>query len=288
MTRYLTLQKVIEMGSFTRAAEQLGYTQSAVSQMIASLEKDLGMKLLTRSHSGVALTIEGKELYPYIERIIYQYRSMREKVSEIRGLDTGSIRIGTISSVSYQWLPDLVRGFQALYPNVQFGFYQGDYSAVEGWVKTGAVDFGFVTPPAVTGLKIQPLVQGEMVLIFPAEHPFAQRSSVRLEEIADEPFILLEEGSYNEALLAFERAKVKPNIKYAIHDDFTIMKMVQNGMGISILSRLILRDAKYRIIPVSLDPPVYRTLAIGYKDKSSLPIAAKLFLSYLYENRSTL
>lgn len=284
MTRYLTLQKVIELESFTKAADHLGYTQSAVSQMIASLEKELGIKLLTRSHSGVSLTIEGRELYPFVERMINQYRVMQEKVSEIKDLDTGIIRIGTISSISYQWMPELVKGFQECYPNVQFVFYQGDYSSIQEWIKTGAVDFGFVTPPAVTGLKMKNLLRGEMVLILPENHPLAERKSVRLDEIAGEPFILLEEGSYNEALLAFEAANLRPRIKYTVHDDFTIMKMVQSGMGISILSKLMVQDAGYRIVSVSLEPPVYRVLSLGYKDKDSLPMASKRFISYLYDH----
>ncbi len=286
MTRYLTLQKVIELNSFTKAANALGYTQSSVSQMIASLEKELGIKLLIRSRHGVTLTMEGKAIYPLIEQTIRQYQAMREKVNEIKGLDTGIIRIGTISSMTYQWMPELVNGFQKLYPNVQFVFHQGDYSSIQDWIKTGAVDFGFVTPPAVTGLKTQHLFQGEMVLILPKDHPLSQKSSVKLEEITQEPFILLEEGNYNEALLAFEHAGLHPQIKYTIHDDFTIMKMVQNGMGISILSELMVRDAKYQIVSLPLDPPVYRVLAIGYKSKDAMPIASKRFLSYIYKHIS--
>ena len=74
MNRYIALQKIIELGSFTKAAESLGYTQSSISQMIASLENELSIKLLTRSRYGVKLTIEGADLYPFIERSIYQYR----------------------------------------------------------------------------------------------------------------------------------------------------------------------------------------------------------------------
>ena len=95
MNRYIALQKIIELGSFTKAADALGYTQSSISQMIASLENELAIKLLTRSRVGVKLTIEGAELYPYIERSIISYRAMQEKANEIKGLETGIIRVGT-------------------------------------------------------------------------------------------------------------------------------------------------------------------------------------------------
>lgn len=83
MNRYLALQKIVEMGSFTKAAEVLGYTQSSISQMVASLESELSIKLLNRSRTGVKLTIEGAQLYPFIERTILQYRAMQEKANEI-------------------------------------------------------------------------------------------------------------------------------------------------------------------------------------------------------------
>lgn len=281
MIRYIVFQKVIELGGFTKAAEELGYSQSSVSQMIASLEKELGMKLLCRSHHDISLTPEGEALYPFIEKAIFQYRAIHEKVAEIKGLDTGVIRIGTFSSISYQWLPDLVKGFQKTYPNVEFVFYQGDYSSIGKWIHTGAVDFGFITPPAVSGLQTEIIAEGEMKVVFPENHPLTSAKKIQLQNLCSEPFILLEEGNYNEALLAFQAANLKPNIKFAVHDDFTIMKMIEKEMGISILSELMTRDSSYHIQTKSLTPPLKRTLAIGYRNKSMLSIAARRFIEYM-------
>ncbi|WP_255287159.1 LysR family transcriptional regulator [Bacillus thuringiensis] len=226
MNRYIALQKIIELNSFTKAADALGYTQSAISQMVASLEEELSIKLLNRSRVGVKLTLEGEALYPFIERSILQYRAMQEKSNEIRGLDTGIIRIGTISSVTCHWLPQLIKEFQNLYPNVQFVFHQGDYTSIQEWIKIGAVDFGFISPAAVTGLETQIVKVGRMLAILPQNHPLSSCKVIRLEEISNEPFILLEEGHYNEALDAFESYEIKPNIKYTLHDDYAIMTMV--------------------------------------------------------------
>ena len=146
MNRYLALQKVVELGSFSKAAEALGYTQSAMSQMIASLEDELSIKLLNRARTGIKLTIEGAELYPYLERTIYQYIASQEKAKEIRGLETGVIRMGTLASISAHWLPSLLKEFQEKYPGMEFVIHQGDYTSIQEWIKTGAVDFGFVNP----------------------------------------------------------------------------------------------------------------------------------------------
>lgn len=125
MNRYIALQKIIELGSFTKAAEALGYTQSSISQMIASLESELSMKLLTRSRTGIKLTIEGAKLYPFIERNIISYRAMQEKANEIKGLETGIIRVGTISSITCHWMPALIKGFQEIYPPGAVSFPSG-------------------------------------------------------------------------------------------------------------------------------------------------------------------
>lgn len=288
MNRYIALQKIVELGSFTKAAEVLGYTQSSMSQMIASLENELSIKLLTRSRTGVKLTIEGAELYPFIERSILGYRAMQEKAKEIQGLETGIIRVGTISSITCHWMPQLIKGFQERYPNVQFLFHQGDYSSIQEWIKTGAVDFGFITPPAVSGLETITIKDGEMLAVLPQNHPLAAHRSIRLEEIQNDSFILLEEGHYSEPINAFHAAGLEPNIKYTIHDDYAIMTMVEAGLGVSILAELMLRRTNYRLACLPINPPVYRTLAIGYKDKHSLPIASQYFIEYLMANANEL
>lgn len=281
MKRYLALQKIVELGSFTRAAESFGYTQSSMSQMIASLEDELSMKLLIRSRTGAKLTLEGKELYPYIERLAFQYVSVQEKANEIRGLETGVIRMGTLASISTHWLPELLKEFQAQYPGVEFVIHQGDYTSIQEWIKAGAIDFGFVNPKAVGGIETTFLKEGAMLAVLPEGHPLAGLDVVPLELLAKEQFILLEEGHYYEPLEAFRAVEAEPNIRYTIHDDYAIMTMVEAGLGVSILAELILHRTNYRLVLRPTEPPISRTIAIGYKDKNSLPIASKRFIAYL-------
>ena len=288
MNRYIALQKIIELGSFTKAAESLGYTQSSISQMIASLESELSMKLLTRSRYGVKLTIEGADLYPFIERSIYQYRSMLEKANEIKGLETGIIRVGTISSVTCHWMPQLINGFKKEYPNVQFLFHQGDYTLIPEWIVSGQIDFGFINPNAGTNLNTKTIKDGEMLAVLPKSHPLAKKKSISLADLSNEPYILLEEGHYSEPMAAFKTAGIIPNIQYTIHDDYAIMMMVEEGLGVSILAELILRRTNYDIVCLPLNPPITRTLAVGYKDWDSLPIASKHFIEYLMEHKNEL
>lgn len=288
MNRYIALQKIIELGSFTKAACALGYTQSSISQMIASLENELSIKLLTRSRYGVRLTIEGAELYPFIERTINQNKALYEKANEIRGLESGIIRVGTISSITCHWMPKLIKGFKEQYPNVQFLFHQGDYTLIPEWIKADTVDFGFITPCVSTDLKTKVIKDGEMLAVLPKNHPLSQKSGVKLSELAEEPYILLEEGQYSEALAAFEAAGIKPDIKYTIHDDYAIMTMVEAGLGVSILAQLMLERTSYDNVCLPINPPIYRTIAVAYKDWDSLPVASKYFIDYLMQHKDEL
>lgn len=127
-----------------------------------------------------------------------------------------------------------------------------------------------------------------MLALLPKNHPLTEKTVVPLEALTKEPFILLEEGHYNGPLEAFYAAGLKPNIKYTIHDDFAIMTMVEAGLSVGILAKLMLRRTNYDIVCLPTDPPVYRKLAIGFKDKDSLPIASKYFIKYLLENTDNL
>lgn len=109
MKRFIALQKIVALGSFSKAAENLGYTQSALSQMISSLESEFSVKLLNRSRTGTKLTLEGEKIYPLIEKTVNQYFMVIEKVKEIRGLETGIVRMGTLASISAHWIPGLLK-----------------------------------------------------------------------------------------------------------------------------------------------------------------------------------
>ena len=288
MQRYLALQKILNTGSFTKAAESLNCTQSAVSQMIASLENELSMKLIIRSRQGLKLTSEGEALYPFIERMLNQWQAVEEKAREIRGLESGIIRVGTLTSITCHWMPRLIKGFKETYPDVQFLFHQGDYTLIPEWIENGSVDFGFITPKVATGLQHREIKKGELLAVLPEGHPAAGNAKVPIEALSKEPFILLEEGQYSEILNAFSQAGLKPDIKYTVHDDFAIMTMVEEGLGVSVLAELMLKRTSFRIKTLPVDPPIHRTLSLAYRDWDSLPIASKRFIEYLLAHKEEL
>lgn len=284
MNRYIALQKVVELGSFTKAAKILGYTQPAMSQMISSLEKELSIKLLYRSRYGINLTLEGEKLFPSIQSTIAHYQSMQEIAKEIQGLNTGVIRIGTISSVSCHWLPKLIKDFWKIYPNVQFVLHQGDYTTITQWIHNGELDFGFVNPDAVTCRKTFFIKEGEHRAILPLNHPLASETYITLNDLSKESFLLLEEGSFSEPLEAFHQAGLEPSICLRAHDAYSILSMVETGLGVSILPELVLRKTNYQVAILPIQPVITRKIAIVMKEKNELPIAGKQFVKFLFSH----
>ena len=255
-----------------------------MSQMITSLERELSIKLLYRSRYGVHLTIEGERLFPSVQKMISQYLAMQEIAKEIRGLDTGVIRIGTISSISCHWLPNLIKEFQEQYPNVEFVLHQGDYTSIPEWVRIGEADFGFVNPNAVPNIKTKFVKEGEHRAVLPLNHPLAHNSYVTLEELSKEPFLLLEEGSLSEPLAAFQANGLEPHIRLRVHDDYSILSMIEAGLGVSILPELVLRKTNYQVAILPIKPMVIRKIGLIAKEKNALPLASKYFIDFLFEH----
>jgi len=145
--KYRALMSAVELGSLTRAAEALGCTQSAVSHAIASLESELGFRLLRRARSGIRLTDEGERLLPAVRSLLSASEQLEQTAASIRGLDQGTVRIGAFTSVAVHWLPAVLKEFQRDYPHVSFRLLNGDYHDVSEWLSDGSVDIGFVALP---------------------------------------------------------------------------------------------------------------------------------------------
>ena len=283
MNAYYAFITAIETGSFTKAAEELGYTQSAISQMVQSLEEELSTTLILRSRTGITLTPDGEEFLPFIKNICNSHRELLEKQKEMEGLESGLIRIGTFSSVSCNWLPGLMKDFKEQYPNVHFELHQGGYTNIADWIKEGTVDFGFVNPDAVSKLTTIPLKVDEMLAVLPKEHPLSTQTIVSLEDLTKEPYILLDEIGLSEPLTVFQQNELQPNIQFRVYDDYAIMSMIEKGLGISVLPKLVLSRCPYNIEMKAISPSIARTISLAYKDKKVLPIASRYFIDFIIE-----
>lgn len=281
LQKYEAFIRVVELGSLTKAADFLGYTQSGVSHMISSLEKELGFKILIRSRTGVRLTDAGERIFPAVRGMLDHSEQLSQIVSAIRGMNAGTVRIGTFTSVAVHWLPQMIKEFQKEYPNIDFKLLNGDYYDVEQWLHEGAVDIGFVHTPAPEGYSCVPLASDRLLAILPPDHPLAYREKFCIADAAREPFISLPETSAQDAMQALGSAGIKPNIKFTTKDDYAIVSMVSCGLGISIVPELLLAGRNERIAVLELDPPSTRTIGLAIRSESSSGSATARFVEYV-------
>lgn len=282
LQKYMALVKAVEYGSFTKAAEALSYTQSGMSRMIKDLETEWGIILLERGQSGVSLTSDGLKLFPQIQRICNEQEILMAQVDDLHDCQSGLIRIGTFSSVATHWMPGMIKHFQQDYPKIDFEMLLGDYTEIETWIQEGRVDFGFLRLP--TDAKFETISVEEkdrLLVVLPEDHPLADCDKFPMEELERYPFMLLEKGAKAEIAAIFERNHLHPHVHFTTWDDYAIMSMVENGLGISILPELILQRIPYHIVAKELEIPACRNIGIAMRDKKALPLAANRFLEYL-------
>lgn len=279
--KYMAFIKAVEYGSFTKAAEILYYSQSGISRMIDDLEKDWKVSLLERSRAGVKLTSDGLKLLPHARSVCAEYQKLQAEVDALNGLASGLIRIGTFSSVATHWLPKIIRAFQKDYPNIDYELLLGDYSEIEGWISDGRVDCGFIRLPTHADFETVFLEQDHFQAVLPTNHPLAEYERVPISALCEEPFILLEKGANAEVSELFKRCDLAPKTHLTLWDDYAIMSMVESGLGISILPRLILKRAPYKIVVRDLDIPAFRNIGLALRDKKTSSLAVKRFIEYL-------
>ncbi len=278
VSQYEALIKALETGTLTQAAEELGYTQSGLTRALNALESQFGFKLLRRDRNGVQLTAEGQFLLPHIKTVLYDQYRLEECVNEINGLKSGLIRVGTFNSVSAQWLPGMIKRFQADYPGIRFELLHGTNDQNVEWIATGRVDIAFIKYPPDTEMDAEFLYRDPIVGIFAADDPYASWDKFPLAKLPELPYIALNEGVEDEITDILQANQVEPNTRFVESDDHAVIAMVEQGLGTSLMSKLMLLGFSRNIAAVPLEPPAWRDLGIGCKDRNSLSAAAAAFV----------
>ena len=282
-SRYEVFLKIVETQSLTKTAAYFGCTQSAVSQLVKALETELGVNLLIRNKSGVRLTAEGEYLLPGMRQIVSGERSVFERSLELQNMNAGLIRIGIFTSLSCQWLPPFLKRFREDYPNIGFELLQGDVTQISDWLRNGIVDVGFMTPPESDEFYFRELLADRMHIVLPPEHPLAG-GPVALQDLQEETFVLLESGYSLITEKMFREAGMRPKQQYTVKDDYTVMSMVESGLGVSILPELVLKRSPYKLYPYPAEPAYYRRLGVSWLKKEQNSLAVNKFVTLLLKD----
>jgi DNA-binding transcriptional LysR family regulator len=281
--------KVAELGSFSRAAEALFLTQPTVSEHIRSLEEELGVQLLDRLGRGAAPTRAGQLLLGYARRLLALGREARQAMDCFQGRLLGELVVGGSTIPGEYVLPGLVGRFKRKYPEIAVCLLIGSSQQVSEWLEDNRVEVGVIGARPGGRVVSSPLMDDELVVAMSADHPWAGRPTVNLEELRAEPMIVRERGSGSRA--AFERALSAAGLDLAafrvvgeMGSTQAVKQGVRAGVGVSLVSRRAVDDecrvglmASARLDGLDVSREFY---LITPRDRSRSPLA-QAFLEFL-------
>jgi DNA-binding transcriptional LysR family regulator len=271
--RLRVLKEVAAKGSFSAAADSLAYTQSAVSQQIAALEREAGLQLVERSARGVHLTDAGRVLVSHADVILRRLADAEAELEAMTGLRGGRLRLVAFPSAGSSIMPEAVARFRERHPAVELTLAPAEPDEAMEALRAGDADIGLNietswAKPGEDGIVRTHLLDDPMYLVLPDDHPQAKKRNVRLSELADDPWIL---GSGDAScpdsailLRACQAAGFEPQIAFQSDDYTAIQGFIATGMGVSLIPDLALTSIRPDIAVRSLGPkaPFRRISAI--------------------------
>ncbi|WP_429971727.1 LysR family transcriptional regulator [Fructilactobacillus sp. Tb1] len=289
MNKYIALKLVIEQQSITKAANIMGYSQPAISQMLTNLEKEIGFHILSKQRHKLSLTAEGQEIYPFILKLINDHQALIAKQNEITNQANSLIKIATIPSISQQWLPELISAFQFQNPNVDFSIIQGDNVSIPKLIENGDADLGFLNQEAAPDCQSCFIKEQTLKAIIPKKYQIpANVKELSLKQLTKFPYILLEEGLHSESLNKFHEIGLKPTIKMRLHDSFSTLLMVEQGLGYTIMPVDQQLEEQHNIRVLPTNPIITRKIGLLSKNEILMTTAAEKFIVFVKKHASEL
>lgn len=280
MSKYEVILDVYRTLSFSVTAERFHYTQSAVSQIVRNYEKRIGMPLFKRTHNTIEPLPNTERIFCELKKICDAEQRVLHISEQLNNLESGFIRIGTIQSIAYHWLPDILKDFSVQYPKIQFEIYVYGFRELNALTESNGLDLCFTSEYAAPHLEFSPLGSDELLLVMPRGHRLSEGQTVPFSSIQDVSYISTSDGLEFETGQLFKSYNIRPDIKYELNEDFAALKMVEAGFGITILSKLLLTDAPFDICVRPFTEHFTRTLGVGCPKIENLNPAATVFLSY--------
>ena len=275
--RMRVLREVAQRGSFSAAAEALSFTQSAISQQIAALEREAGVILVERSARGVRLTEAGEAVVRHADAILARLAEAEAELEALAGLKGGRLRMATFESAGASIMPLAIAEFRDRYPGVELSMAQEETDEAMAALRAGELDLAVVEgafgqPVEPEGIELVHLLDDPMYLALPQDHPLADRSRIRLRDLADEAWI----GGTQDTLCACNRltsraceaAGFQPRVAFESDDWTAIQGLVAAGVGVAMIAELGTSTVRDDIVIRDLgnqvdDRRVYAAVPIG-------------------------
>ena len=285
---------VLETGGFTRAAEALNLTQSALSHQIKTLEEQLGVEVFARIGKRTVLTQAGETLLKHAHVVLRELANARQSLIELCDPGRGRLRISSAGYSCYLLLPRILREFKEAYPRVELSVSADHTGEAVQHLLEGMLDIAIlIAPPPVRGLTIEPLARDELFVIVPAGHPWAKRRRVRWRELATQVLIIYNKASQTHQLLMRQLAEEGAGAPETmeVREAEAVTEMVKVGLGIALQPPWVVRTdlQTRRLVALPLGRTgLKRSWAIAYVQGRRLPPYSQTFIRICRERFSAL
>ena len=263
------LLMAVDLGSFTKAAEVMGYTQSGLTHMMNSLEREVGFTLLERGRGGVRLTKDGERVAPAIREFLQANARLDSTIAQVASSRSEVIRVSAFASMAMHWLPSIIRRFREERPDVDVDIRMADHirSPYE-LLAQGKMDVIFVShQEEESGYEWIHLYDDPMYAVLPKDYPIDGRD-----------FIMPAQGFDKDIMRIFNRVGVKPHILPTAVDDPTVISMVEHGLGVSMMTELTLRGRGDGVLLVPVEPKSARELGMAVRAGEGRQASLQQFL----------
>ncbi len=270
-----------DLGSISKAAEVLGYTQSGVTHMMRSLEEEAGFPLLIRGNRGVKLTQDAERLAPLFRELSQAADRLEQEMALTRGVEQGVVRIGTYSSISLHWMPQILEEFQNRYPNIEVELLEGNGQEIEDWLSGGRIDIGFTSLRPYFTFDTVKILDDPMFAVLPKSHPRANDNTFPVSAFKGETFLVYVSDTKPEFDIAqvMDLAGIGAKSRFSSNFDMTILAMVEHNLGVTIMPQLILDGSTADVAAVPIDPPISRSLGMAVRSISDASPAMRRFMN---------
>ena len=242
LTQLRYLQAVIETGSFRAAARRLGVSQPTVSEQIKLLEEELDLVLVSRGGGSTKPTAEAATLMPIVGRLLDEERNLREEAASVHGLNTGTVRLGSISTLSQTIVAEVLPTYRHVHPRIKFSVFEGGSRTITEQVRSGDLDLGLIAMAADEPLGdeyvVSHLFDDRTVLCVPKSFNTPHGARLRLPDLAAEPWIVQGEEYSRHRMLTRLAGSTALNVVYQSNNPNSTLRLVAAGVGIALVSEM--------------------------------------------------
>ena len=257
------LLAALDAGSLMKASEALGYTSSGLTHMMNSLEQELHVTLLDRSRAGISPTEECRQLMPVFEKLVQDEERLNSELELLRQQKKRLIRLGIFSSTSRNMVPQIIKEYSALHPDTAFQLQVGGKEDMAEWLSTEKVDAAICSPVLGAKFSFVPIMSDQYFAVLPTSNPKARNTSMPIEDLQDETFIISSFGTDFDFEKELASRGVRVKTMSMPVDDPAILSMVSCGLGVSILSDLMVEGYEADVALIPLEPREERMLGVA-------------------------